>query len=171
MSWFPNLSCVCSTRMTGISPKEIARSILGFANLWAIHGMPRHVTSCYVMSYHVTSCHFMSCHGMSFDIMSRHVISCHVMSCHFTSCHGMSCHVTSCHVMPCHVMSCYVISYPVTSSHFMFLLWVCHSKLWFMFCQWISHVKFSLWRLCILYAMSILCSPIHDSQIQSFTPT
>ena len=62
--------------------------------------MPRHVTSCHVMSRHVASCH----------VMSRHVTSCHVMSRHVTSCHVMSRHVTSCHVITRHVTSIWFLS-------------------------------------------------------------
>ena len=83
--------------------------------------MPRHVTSCYVISRNVTSCHVMSRHVMSCHVMSRlsHVMSRHATSRNVTSCHVMSRHVMSRHITSCHVMSCHTTSRHVTSCHVM----------------------------------------------------
>ena len=51
--------------------------------------IPRHATSCHVMSRHVTSCHVI-------HVISRHVTSCHVMSRHVMSRRkSWDCHTTN----------------------------------------------------------------------------
>ena len=81
--------------------------------------MPRHATSCHIMSPHVTSCHVMSRHATSCRVMSRQAMSRHVMSCHVTSRHVTSCHVMSRHVTSYHVTSCRVVSRHIMSCHVM----------------------------------------------------
>ena len=119
--------------------------------------MPRHATSCHIVSPHVTSCHVMSrhatsCRVMSGQAMSRHVASRHVTSRHFTSRYATLCHVISRHVTSRNVTSCHVMSRHITSRHDFFhtqLIQVRHNRV-----RWLSR------RVPIPYRISSILSSV-----------